>query len=460
MINMFKAQNRIILVDDVPSHLDRLAKVFISRGLGCLPLEYDSFFNSPFRNVRLAFFDINLRTNNFDVNQAVYNYEADEALRTIFNDLADAIKSYIAVDNGPYALIFWSSNVGLIENFKRYVIERGHQIPKPILIDGIDKNIFLELVGDQENVTVDLPGRIEEILSNSPISLLFDFEERVQSAASESINEIYSLIPSNDPWGTTTDFDRNFELIFSKIASQVAGIKHARKLPDVAVFEALAPTILYKIVNNSNNHAWKDYLSSLANSSISYPEGFRVGRLNSIFHLDLDHRNDMTRRGAVYQYYPVNYDVPMNEYYASIENHSKALFNKFFQYKDDVTNSSQREVLRGKAKFILVEISASCDYSQDKDRNHKFLFGMLSPAVERSLLKLSLVPESVLYKDLPVVSFDGEDWNLWLNLNHTFSGFEPFEGQVFPLFVLKKEIIDMIGNRYANHVSRIGITTF
>jgi hypothetical protein len=60
---------------------------------------------------------------------------------------------------------------------------------------------------------------------------------------------------------------------------------------------------------------------------------------------------------------------------------------------------------------------------------------------------------------LPAFHYKNEKHSLFLNLNYVFSDSEiTFLGE--PLFILKKELIDLIGNRYANHVSRIGITSF
>jgi len=49
-----------------------------------------------------------------------------------------------------------------------------------------------------------------------------------------------------------------------------------------------------------------------------------------------------------------------------------------------------------------------------------------------------------------------------LNMNYSFTVVSLFKDEWIgkPLFCFKKELMDMIGNKYANHISRIGITTF
>ncbi|MNL76996.1 hypothetical protein D3C87_2030620 [compost metagenome] len=57
-------------------------------------------------------------------------------------------------------------------------------------------------------------------------------------------------------------------------------------------------------------------------------------------------------------------------------------------------------------------------------------------------------------------NINDEKFQIWLNLNYVFgtSVNDKRLGKV--KFRLKKEIMDMIGNKYAGHVSRIGITSF
>src|SRR5262249_23045867 len=162
--------------------------------------------------VRIAFFDINLYHRNIDLNQTTFDYTQDPSLRAVFNDLAHAIGIYISPSNGPFALIFWTSNTVLITNFISYVNTRAIALPSPILINGIDKDAFLLSATDDNGLTI--KDRINQILDSSPIKLLFEFEETAQNAASYVINQIYDIIPSTDAWGENQIFNSNLEKVF------------------------------------------------------------------------------------------------------------------------------------------------------------------------------------------------------------------------------------------------------
>ncbi len=260
---MFDIQNKIIIIDNIQTHLDRLAQEFLDCGLGCRTIKYDAFYNTPLKNVRLAFFDINLSEKSIDLNQQEFDYNKDDTLSSVFNDLSNAIKSYISIENGPYALIFWSSNTILINNFIKYVNDRNLDLSKPIVIEGLDKENFLN--ENESNKEKTIKEIIVSILENTPINLLFDFEEKVNQGVSDTINEIYKLVPNDDEWGKNNGFDKNFELVFSKIAVKTLGLEHAKNNPDKAVYEALLPIINNNLISNIKNGIWKSKLESLQN---------------------------------------------------------------------------------------------------------------------------------------------------------------------------------------------------
>jgi hypothetical protein len=429
---MVKPQSKIIVIDNNPDHLELLAEVFHKNGIGCLPILYDQLTppSKPCKNVRLAFFDINLR----DI--SISNE------KEIFNDLANAINDYIDKDNGPFALIFWTQNAKLIPNLKKYIFERRPETPKPYLIKSIDKHEFYPNNGSLENF-------ISDLLSAPTLDLLFDFEEHAQQAASKTINSIYKSIPNNDDWGDNTVFDKNFELIFSKIAIASLGFHHAKENPDKAIYEALGPATLNLLVNSSNSAKWKGYLKLLADAKKEtqpdYPDNFDSSELNTIFHIDFVENISKISRGAV----------------VSIENGDA--FSKYFEKDYSSWFSSLLPGLDKKArvesKLFAVEISASCDFAQKKPRTYKYLLGVLIKDELFSSLNNEKRPQYLFELD-GSYSIAGEKMKICLNLNYVFSAKESDEKLGSPLFIFKKEIVDMIGNRYANHVSRIGITSF
>ena len=84
----------------------------------------------------------------------------------------------------------------------------------------------------------------------------------------------------------------------------------------------------------------------------------------------------------------------------------------------------------------------------------------MTPKFDNNLIDIDNTSNAVFYKEIPVFSLNGSEFNIWINFNYVISEFSKNKKFGNPLFIFKKEIMDMIGNRYANHISRIGITSF
>lgn len=117
----------------------------------------------------------------------------------------------------------------------------------------------------------------------------------------------------------------------------------------------------------------------------------------------------------------------------------------------------------------MTELSAACDYSQNKDRVNKYILGYSIP--EKAILKCvddnkkkirsMLKPKhEACYVIDSSFDINNSDVYLAYSLNHVIT-VDPIDIEKLTYcFTLKKEMMDLIGNKYSNHVSRIGITAF
>lgn len=450
---MFQSQNRIIIVDDNDRDLLTLAKKFSDKGLTYKLIHYqqfDDYEREKLTGVRLAFFDINLVPGGQNVNLhgQEYNYKENNNLSSVYNSLAGAIRSIISPNNGPFILIFWSLNTQLISNFIEYVNERNIDLPKPLAIKYINK-------ADANNIDAE----IKRIIKETSIRLLYSFERKCEIAAVNTINQIFQIIPKDESsdWGQQDSiFDTNLKKIFSKMALSKLG-EHAKEHPDKAIYESLIPLMGYELVNFLPDDDWRNFLGNLDNAE--YPNGFDYSKLNSIYHLDLKSNVTLNQRGAVFSYNITTEEgVDPIYYFKHLEERTKNLFNKFIRFDNNFSDYEKRH-FRENSLFALIEISPACDYSQNKNRNLNYLLALITPIVEDEK-ELITQSESILHKDIPIIHFNQKKYKIWINLNYSFSNIDGVASLTKPLFVLKKELVDMIGNRYANHISRIGITSF
>lgn len=427
--------NRIIIVDDSKEDLATLQKVFYDHGIGCRGFVYDEFNfpERPLKGVRFAFFDIHLNQSG-DTNST----------------LKDAIRHYIASDNGPYILIFWSNNTELIESFIDFINRQEDDFKlnlKPLHLTSIDKTDFLS--SDKK-----LEERVDSILSSDFVKCIIKFDESVLIAARETINKILGIIPYPKNWnyGISKESDLLTQKVFSNIAFSLSGLSYAKNNPDLAIKESIAPIFKHVLEQNSDNY-WQFYLKPLQEATtpkdLSLPENVSTEKLNSIFHIDTTPENlSIRHRGAVCPFMLTD---------------KEEVFNKFFEvsYNDWIIKTFKH--LHGKCasdeiQLIALEFSAACDFSQNKPRTNKYILGVLFPSEYSSKLKKGLAEFAYL---LPFnFEYNGKGLAIGLNLNFTFNLPAANDILIKPLFILSKEAMDMIGHKYSLHLSRIGITSF
>lgn len=450
---MFENQNRIIIVDDVEIELEQLGKSFFVNGLGCRTFLYDQVYSQPLQNVRIAFFDINLTHGNPIIETEKEDILAKHSKE--FNDLANAINQYIHIDNGPFALIFWTKNSQVIEAFKIFMQnpDRGFNdsTAKPIYIGHIDK-----FNPNEENTT--LAERVTNLLnSDDKIKFLFDLEENARIAGENSINRIYKILPKDLLWGENAILFENLDKVLSKIASSTLGFPHAKENPKKAIYEGLLPILNYDFLNRESNVKWDEIVTQLYHAEkydeLVSPDINIQHKVNALYHIENYSEQARDTRGCV-----IEIDKNNTELLASfgIKN-----YNVWFNDLVPIDDKATRKAIRESSKMIALEFSAACDYSNKKGRINKYILGVITDYFEIDTF-LNKIRRSESSYHMGGCCFQHNDTNnnIWLNLNYVFGTFENDERFGKPLFILKKEIMDMLGNKYASHISRIGITSF
>lgn len=459
---MLEKQNRIIIVDNIPQQLEILGKSFFDNGLGCRTFVYDMGYEEPLKNVRMAFFDINLSEKNVDSNYATDD-EILEKNTPVFNDLANALNQYISKDNGPYVLIFWTANKRVIEAFKLYMRdpERGFSdTASPILIDCIDKTPFMNNNGDQAN----LSERVLELLNKSEhLKFLYGFEENAKNAGENTLNRIYDILPKSDVWGESKQLFENLDKVLSKIADSTLGFEHAKENPKKAVYEGLIPILNYEFLNAETNVDWNSIVNQLKQAQkpkdIVSPDRTIQYKVNTLYHIENFENHSKDVRGAVIEISKKN---KKNLSAFGIDD-VQDWVSQLLAIKANTDAQKLRKVeILDNAKLIAIELSAACDFSNNKPRINKYVLGVLTSNLNDNVdrdLNLKSRPEACYYLGECCFHHNNNNYHIWLNLNYVF-GAKPNDGRLRQqLFILKKEIMDMLGNKYASHVSRIGITS-
>lgn len=430
------ANYRVIAIDNEESELTQIVKGLSKLKIACIPILYEvgDDFTEKFYDVRIAFFDINL-SSGFNEGSQLYSI------------ITQAIKSIIAKDNGPYALIFWTKHKEEVENIKRFIDERERDdISSPLIVDCIDKVLI-------NNETL-LQNELIRILSNSTLSVLLDLETKVQNAASKTINSLFEIIPNTDKWGNSESFEENSKRFFSKIAIDAIGYSHAKKEPKKGIKIALLPILEHNLKLLNLDDSWDEKLSILSNSTkndIAFPENFNKGILNSIFHLQQISSSTKDQRGVV-----LKCNINDNDINSVLGIEKKELIHTFLPFNKELLSKQEIAGIKDKSELLFIEISASCDYCQNNKRVYKYILGLKYPLTAVS--KLRKRSESIF--ELPSFYMNEEDFVIAVNFRYVLGMNIANSKLGIPIYCLSDSIVNQIGNRYANYASRIGIVSF
>lgn len=432
---MISQNCKIIAVDNDIDEINRIKSAFEELQILCHFIQYNigDSFQMKYTGIRIAFFDINLSGGN-------------PTGPSLYNVACDAIKAIIPIDNGPYALIFWSLHANEIEDLKKYIREREQgNIARPLVVDSIDKTTSMN--------PEDLKAEIQRVISKGSLETLFDFEDKAQKAASDTLNSIFSLIPNGDLWGDHANFEENYGNVLSKMAIDAVGKKHAQIDPKESIKRAILPIFEHNFRRSLFNSSWDKPLAILNNEeSINFPHGFNVGKLNAFYHIYNEGHFLKNTRGAVIQC-----NICEEECIETLNIKPAQFLNEFIPFKKDIDKKLKKN-LRERTECVLIEVSPSCDYAQQKPRINKYILGLIYPFEAEEYVVEKQRPSS--FFKTPAFYVNSTLFYIGFNFRYVL-GLDFKDDRLGDVkFCLSESLTNQINNRYANYTSRIGIISY
>ncbi|MFR5656879.1 MAG: hypothetical protein ACLUDU_02265 [Butyricimonas faecihominis] len=107
--------------------------------------------------------------------------------------------------------------------------------------------------------------------------------------------------------------------------------------------------------------------------------------------------------------------------------------------------------------MVFIEISAACDYAQDKKRINPYIIGIMTKLPSKEVLNS---PTSKAIMELPIFLLNNIPYKINVYCNYVVGLLPSSSILKEPLFILKSNLVTQIANFYANHISRIGISEF
>lgn len=429
---MKKSEYPIAVIDEQEDQLDELQVAFQQAGEHCMTIQYDSMYSDePYTGIELLFLDVNL------------NPGGGQGDKVIYGILDNAIKSYVAEDNGPYVLIFWTTRPELVDGFKEYLTrDKTSSVyqHRPIYVDTLPKDDFQSR-----------PRESLELILNKPIvKLVFSLHKNLQEASTGAFKELMSCIPLSEVWGNNDEYLENLRRVFTKIAITSVGKQNAADIPDKAIFEVLGREVLHHLVKNSRNE-WKSFLDineSKADEvkNIVYQDW--QYRLNTVFHVEAEQLNKIDR-GTVLTGKKLYFDSFLGyDLYKWYED----------EFKTDKTQDDDFRIIP-----VAVEISPACDYAQGSPRLYKYVLGLCRISKQRPLDKMEQGKKAPYDKNrqrqgfLQTFLIGNMYYKIVLSYNYVIGLNKESAMKLDYMFTLREEIVNQISSKVSDYCSRIGV---
>jgi hypothetical protein len=422
---------KIVAIDDQRQELDVIVGTLRSLGLACISYNYPDEVPEDsvrFTGIRVIFLDINLIGGTSPGSNSL-----------VLNAPVSMVERLVGEDNGPYALISWSSTTLHQALMQRIRSSQTLSARQPFYDCALSKS----LAGD--------PGRLRAeveriLLENAPFGALLDWERRVSRAGEAVLRDIQAL--SSDYPGTTAA--QRMDSMLSRLAVEAFGKTHAGEHRFEAVNEALLPilgdALISQFFSEPAGKIW-DKAVTRCGADLRLATAARA-KLNTAFSLEVSGDVKPFRRGAVLE-------VPADW-----------LAERQFRMRFGTSAAEiEREVfafnITPVIKWILIQKQAACDFAQPKIGPIPYVLAVVVPGTARSAKKQpAYVFKTPTLNASP--SFCADNFSIWVlnNISIGLSKTALSRKRFNVLGRLKEPILESLVHEHHEHGSRPGFIRF
>jgi hypothetical protein len=419
-----------------------------------------------------------------------------EGVRILFTDLhvlgpthknpeqyVSALVSFIQqlIGSSTYLIVFWSGFPEDSEEAWKLLVARLRTAKAdglvPFAYRVLDKTDVKQISDDDPNVAAQAKANVQksiaEIFDAFPqLRSLMQWETCASRAASATSNELIGKL--NEGGIPFTDSEA-FKATLKRMSQEALGLPHAPNYPTRGVYQALTPIAQDWLNKEAERRALDDFLQLTEETLVTLPtvaEGSSTlqSLLNDFFIHSEQSGLSPSERGAV---------IRLSEEFLNDKEKGlvhevglvgesgdwrKAICTEFFigfSKKTPEQQKSSEEALSPKNVYV-VELSADCDYAQDKPRSHRHLLALFVPLPElKSFYSKSnrSGAHEAIYAT-PEVTLGGVPGKLLVScrifLTRAYQ--KTIEGTTVTR--LRQEVLSEIAHQYATHMRRPGKIAF
>lgn|GEM_PF-5833432 len=419
-----------------------------------------------------------------------------EGVRIIFTDLhilgpaQNKPEMYISalvkfmrqlISPSTYLIVFWSAFPEEAEVAWNLLVTRLNTVGAENLIPFgyriLDKEEVKGISDEDEAIaaqaTEKVKARITEIFNEFPQLLSFmQWESCVSRAASATSNELISKL---DKGGIPFTDSGAVKDTLKRMSQEALGYPHAPNAPTKGVYQALIPIAQDWLNKEAEKGMLDGFLELSGNGKTPLPQG-PAGKpkltslLNDFFIHSEKPGIQSAERGVVIRLledFLVNKDHGLIREIGLARNKGDWRDAVCMEFALNFANLTpeQQEPIRAKLKpisVLVVELSADCDYAQDKARSHRFLLSLFVPLCDIGHFYQSKKREGAneaIYST-PEITVEGIEGRLLISCRIFLT--RPYKGTVEGNVVtrIRQEVLSEIAHHYTTHMRRPGKIAF
>ncbi|MGL5122807.1 MAG: hypothetical protein ACRC6K_01375 [Fusobacteriaceae bacterium] len=480
----YLSNSKVVIIDDEYEEAQPLITGLKTIGISALHIAKIVEIKKTINGIRLIFLDIDL--------VAGAGNSHDRA-----GTIISFLKRILDKENGPYLILIWSKQSDihkdiLLERFDTLKdTEDKYLIPIDTLV--LEKSNYLNSSQEKDIEIDEIIEKMDNFFKSQDINILdkyyleikqdlinFKSEKRTSFILNEKqlkklMEEIYFLVEKNIDFKIFLAWEHMVKNEVINQGNEFFETKVREKFGNVLYNLAVAYSgqklvdekfmcSAFSVINNllcdklSNNAIISDEIKLLGDSFLEnneikeeYKEDI-PSQLKAILNkkLLINVVNSKIKNifpGAVYKNNDEkNGDDFINGLYNSIINHKKTEKNK--KIKSDIKGEM-------KGNIINLEISPSCDFSQNKIKYHRIIKGVL---LSEETMKFTRINKEAHYCS-QLVEINNKNCCLWFSFQHLYTEEKIDENNIEIILRLKNDFFKEIQIKLSNHISRLGVTS-
>ena len=413
---MILPQNgRVVVIDDEEKEGLPLIRILAKRGVPTTYFlgHYDDLPPEPLLDVRLVFLDIVIGTKQSDKNT--------------ISTLQGILKRIIGPKSSPYILIAWTKHNELVEKIRNLP-----GVCPPIKILNLEKAKCKN--GEDYNLDI-IEAKLKQELEKAGVFHLFVlWENIVHKSAGRTIQEFASLNAHGGNW------DKNLSNVVFHLAKAYAGAQ-------------LNENNKRGVIQNGLMTFSGTFLDTLETSIRDFNVSEIKMRFDSAGKISEEICAKINSKLLLLETLNTNALHPGNIYENENNPGHKVAIGDLFIKK--LENYPEKDGFLKKLKYVLLEVSPTCDFAQGKWRKSRLLPGVMWPKAHFHKIKKKA---DYIYES-PIFEKQGMVFKLVFDLRYLTSLSPNTMKKMQSAFRVKHELLVDIQSHLARHISRPGVTS-